>query len=85
MTNDFEQIFGGDKYVSVSIARFEGDRAVIKIDDGQELSWPKEKLPAGAKEGDMYKLAIISPEMESAEREKTAKIILSEILKADET
>jgi len=33
------------------VDRFEGDWAVIALDDGRELLWPKGGLPEGAKPG----------------------------------
>lgn len=33
------------------IDRYEGDYAVLAFDDGQRLLWPREQLPAEAREG----------------------------------
>jgi hypothetical protein len=33
------------------VDRYEGDYAVLVFDDKQRLLWPREQLPAGAREG----------------------------------
>lgn len=64
--------------------RFEGEMGVILLDDGQKILWPKDKLPKETEEGDVVKLKIFSSGLETEEREKLAKTILSEILKVEE-
>ncbi len=64
--------------------RFEGKMAVVRLDDGQELLWPEKKLPKDIAEGDVVKLGIFCSHLETKEREKLAKSILSEVLKIDE-
>ena len=34
-----------------TIDRFEGDKAVLRSEDGTVVVWPKNKLPDGAREG----------------------------------
>ena len=63
------------------IDRFEGDKTVIKLDDGQQVIWPVSDLPEGLTEGDSLRLVILTAEEEGEERERIAKHILNEILK----
>jgi len=63
------------------IDRFEGDKTVIKLDDGQQVIWPASDLPEGLTEGDNLRLVILTAEHEGEERERIAKQILNEILK----
>ena len=47
--------------ISLSIARFEGDRkqiAVLLTDDGTPINFPKVLLPKGSKAGDVLTLQI---------------------------
>ncbi len=62
------------------IDRFEGQAAVIKLDDGQLLNWPRPKLSAGMKEGSAVRLFISTSLTEDQERAKIAKSLLNEIL-----
>ena len=68
-------------FVSGSIDRFEDDKAVLKLADGQELIWPRAHLPGSAKEGTAVKLKLLTDIGEVVEREELAKSILNEILK----
>ena len=63
------------------IDRFEGSFAVVKLDDGQNLNWPKKYLPAGAAAGEVVKLKLLTEIGAEAERQELAKSILNEILK----
>jgi len=66
--------------IKLTIDRFEADKAVLITEDGAAIVWPKDKLPAGAREG----LALSFDITEEQEREKrdrqTAKDILNEII-----
>ncbi len=66
------------------VDRFEENKAVVKLDNGQQILWPKENLSADIKEGSVVDLVIINEESEQKEREKTAKTLLNEILKKQE-
>ncbi len=68
-------------YLEGTIDRFEGDLAVIKLNDGQTLNWPKKMLPKETKEGGVIHLSLITSETNTKEREKIAKSILNELLK----
>ncbi|MBU0648780.1 DUF3006 domain-containing protein [Patescibacteria group bacterium] len=67
------------------IDRFENDKAVIVLDDGQEIIWPVSEMPDGATEGEAVRLVIFTKEDDRTEREKMAKIILNEILRDKES
>jgi hypothetical protein len=41
-----------------AIDRYEGDRAVVVLDDGQQLSWPRSGLPAAAGPGTAVRLSL---------------------------
>ncbi|OGG87369.1 hypothetical protein A3B87_01365 [Candidatus Kuenenbacteria bacterium RIFCSPHIGHO2_02_FULL_39_13] len=71
------------KYLLAIVDRMEGSKAVLKLDDGQSLDWPLDKLPAEAVEGTQLKLLLLSDKGEEEEREKMAKAVLNEILKTD--
>lgn len=68
------------KFIKAAIDRFEGDSAVIKTEDGQELLWPKNELPPDAKEGTAVRLNISTSQTDEEERTKLAKTLLNEIL-----
>jgi hypothetical protein len=44
--------------LTLSFDRFEGRFAVLLIDDGRQVDFPKELLPKGAKPGDMLSFSI---------------------------
>ena len=71
------------KYLLATVDRLEGVKAVLKLDDGQSLDWPVDKLPAETVEGTQLKLWLLSDKGEEEEREKMAKAVLNEILKID--
>lgn len=67
------------------IDRFEGDKAVIKTEDRQELIWPKDRLPQDLKESDLVELAIgAADSLVSGHQEKVAKEIIKQILHTDD-
>ncbi|MEI6627219.1 MAG: DUF3006 domain-containing protein [bacterium] len=68
------------------IDRFEGNKAVIVIDDNQIINWPADKLPKGSAEGSAVRIFIKANPVMEAEKVATAKAILNEILNtANET
>lgn len=70
-------------HIKITIDRLENDKAVLQTEDGQSIIWPKDKLPAGAREGMALNFNILSDiETEKSKRE-LAKEILNEILNAD--
>lgn len=68
------------KFIKATIDRFEGEVAVIKTDDGQEILWPKKDLPEDAKEGSALRLNASTSQGDEEERTKLAKTLLNEIL-----
>ncbi len=66
------------------IDRFEGDKAFIRLDDSQELIWPKESLSEGLAEGSSVCVVVMGDNDFDEQRKEIAKNILKEILKADE-
>lgn len=63
-----------------TIDRFEQEKAVIIIDNNQQIIWPKNKLPMDCLAGDSITLTIKTDEKASTENEKNAKQILNDIL-----
>jgi hypothetical protein len=80
MAQDF---FEQRKFVISTIDRFEGNMAVLKLEDGQTLNWPKEKLSSDASEGMEIKIFLTTAKTEEEERERTAKAVLNELLKTE--
>jgi Mor family transcriptional regulator len=70
--------------MNLIIDRFEEDKAILITDDNQTIVWPKNKLPAGLKEGSALTLAIVNDKIRSEESQKLAKDILNEILKPED-
>ena len=69
--------------MKVTIDRFEGDKAVLKMANKETISWPKDQLPQEAKESSVLRIAISSDsDAEGADKE-LAKDILNEILNPD--
>ena len=69
-------------FVAGVVDHFEGKFATLRLEDGQQINWPREKLPAGIKEGGTVKLFVSSSATEEEERSKMAKSLLNEILKS---
>jgi hypothetical protein len=67
-------------FLKAVIDRFEGESAVIKTDNGQEIIWPKNNLPEDAKEGAAVRLNLSTSKTDEEERAKIAKTLLNEIL-----
>lgn len=65
------------------IDRFEGRMAVLRGEAGLEINYPKRHLPKGAREGSVIVLTAETDEENWKMRQKTAKELLREILKAD--
>jgi len=67
------------------VDRFEGKLAIIKTDDGQEISWPIKNLPEDCQEGSVIRLTLSTSKTDQEEREKIAKAILNEVLKNEKS
>jgi len=61
------------------IDRYEGDYAVLIFDDGQKLLWPKEQLPAGAREGVVVAIALTVDTRDTEQRSARLKSLLTDI------
>ena len=66
--------------ITVTIDRFEGDKAVLITNDKQAINWPKDKLPQTAKEGTALEINIIDSKDKTNNNKQLAKDILNEIL-----
>ncbi len=67
-------------FLPAVLDRFEGDKAVIRFDDGQTLVLPKADLFNQYKEGDALYF-LISPDQDlTAGREQLAKALLNDLL-----
>lgn len=64
-----------------TIDRFEGDKAVIKTEFGDQILWPKNKLSSDLTEGAVINLAIMLDSQATDSKEELAKQILNQILK----
>ena len=69
--------------LKATVDRFEGDFAVLSLEDGQKLNWPKEKLPKDIKEGSVVWLSILEDKEATKNQRELAKEILNEILKSE--
>ena len=61
------------------VDRYEGDYAVLVFDDGQKLLWPREQLPAGAREGLAVAIALTVDLMDTEQRSARLKGLLADI------
>jgi len=66
--------------IKATVDRIEGDRAVLKISDGQTLIWPKTALPAELHEGMVLIITLTEQEEYEKKDKQKAKDILNEIL-----
>jgi hypothetical protein len=65
------------KFVKCTIEHLDEKMAQIKLEDGQIINWPKEKLLENSQEGDEVELSLLG-------KEELAKEILNTILKPSE-
>jgi hypothetical protein len=61
------------------IDRYEGDYAVLVFDDGQRLLWPREQLPAEAREGVAVTITLAIDLMGTEQRSARFKGLLADI------
>ncbi|MCK4553724.1 DUF3006 domain-containing protein [Candidatus Parcubacteria bacterium] len=66
--------------IKITIDRFEGNKAVLKTEDNNEIIWPKGKLPEQAREGMILNFNITDDAQAEKEKKELAKDILNEIL-----
>jgi hypothetical protein len=72
---------GGGKDLSLRgvVDRYEGNHAVLVFDDGQRLLWPREQLPAGAREGVTVAIAMTVDLADTEQRSTRLKGLLADI------
>jgi hypothetical protein len=61
------------------VDRYEGDYAVLVFDDKQRLLWPREQLPAGAREGVAVAIVLTVDLMDTEQRSAKLKGLLADI------
>ena len=61
------------------VDRYEGDYAVLVFDDGQRILWPREQLPAEAREGVAVTIALTVDLMDTEQRSARLKGLLADI------
>ena len=66
--------------VMATIDRFEGDLAVVRLDNGQEMAWPIAELPAEAREGARLVLHLTPAVEDEARRAEEARQLLTGLL-----
>ncbi|MFA4833650.1 MAG: DUF3006 domain-containing protein [Patescibacteria group bacterium] len=68
----------------LTIDRFEDEKAVLKTEKGETIIWPKDKLPAEAKESAVLIFSIRGDKEKENDKKGLAKDILNELLKVEE-
>ena len=66
--------------ISLTISRFEGENVILKDGQGQEIFWPKNKIPEEYKEGSALIFAISTDTENNKSNKLEASDILNEIL-----
>lgn len=64
----------------VTLERFQGEQAVLKLPDGQELLIATALLPAGKGEGSVLSLGLSAEPAESEDSAAMARQLLTELL-----
>jgi len=72
-----------NNFLRGTIDRFEEDQAVIILDDGQQLLWPKSKLTDDTLAGQAINLYLSEDDLGTNEKNKLAKDVLNEILQGE--
>lgn len=67
--------------IEATIDRFEGDFAVVRLDDGQEISISSNDLPAGAVEGSRLAIKILKSSDDEASKVEESRQLLNDLLK----
>ncbi|MFA7286284.1 MAG: DUF3006 domain-containing protein [Patescibacteria group bacterium] len=70
--------------MEATIDRFEGDDAILRTSDGQEIYWPSAELPDEAAEGSVLQLVVAVDGAATDDRRDQTRELLNEILNADE-
>ena len=66
--------------IAVTIDRFEGEMAVVLLDNGQQIDIPKSELPSGVHEGARLVLNFIHTHEDEAKRADQARQLLTDLL-----
>lgn len=66
--------------IKLTLDRFEGDKAVLIAADGENIIWPKHKLPANLRDGSALSFDIAEEKEREQKNKQTAKDILNEII-----
>ncbi len=67
--------------IKLTVDRIEGDKAVLVLNDGSTIVWPKKKLPDSIHEGSALSFNIIEEAEQEKKDKQTAKDIINEIIK----
>lgn len=67
----------------LTVDRFEGDRAVLRTNAGQELVVPRGEIPANVHESDVLTISFGTDAEATDARAQRAKDVLNEILGSD--
>jgi hypothetical protein len=68
-----------DSFLHGVVDRYEGDYAVLTFDDGQRLLWPREQLPARAREGLAVVVALTIDLIDTEQRSAKLQGLLADI------
>lgn len=67
--------------IAATVDRFEGQQAVVHLDDGQELVLSKTELPPEAAEGARLMLNLTHESQDEAKRAEAARQLLTDLLR----
>lgn len=70
--------------VEATIDRFEGDKAVLKLNTGETIIWPKALFSSELREGAVINIQINPDNKTTEDKQSQAKEILNEILNPKE-
>jgi len=65
--------------INAVVDRLEGDFAIIRTFDQQELLWPKNNLPSNVKEGSAVQLILKTDQELEQDQQKLAQAVLREV------
>ena len=67
------------KGIEATVDRWEGDMAVLKTSDGQEILWPGSDLPDGVAEGSVVRLVAVLEGALTEDKQALAREVLNEV------
>jgi len=71
-------------YLKATLLKLEGDQAVVSLEGGQQIKWPKAKLPANLKIGESFYITASREINTEKQKQELARTILEEILNGGE-